>query len=168
MLNRIVAALVLVLAFAATVLADATADGRAVSDAFAKACSAGDVAGVMALYEDNATAIWPGEDEVATGKPAIEKLVKGACKPGSGSSVNTLVSQDSKAIGKDYIFIVGNWDATSLGPDGYPVKVQIRTTELLHKSGGKWRYEVDHASATGVMEYSLKAVPHPTRHPSIK
>src|SRR5262249_35330721 len=56
--------------------ADAAADGRAVSDAFAKAVAAGDLQAVMALYRDDATVIWPGQGEEAKGKAAIEPLAK--------------------------------------------------------------------------------------------
>lgn len=31
-------------------------------------------------------------------------------------------------------------------PDRKPVTMRIRTTELLHKSSGQWRYAIDHAS----------------------
>ena len=32
------------------------------------------------------------------------------------------------------------------GPDGKPITARVRTTELLHRSKGKWRYVIDHAS----------------------
>lgn len=128
----------------APALADATGAGRGVSDAFQKACSAGDIPAVMNLYEDDATVIWPGQGEVAKGKPAIEKLAVGLCKPSSGEL--KLISQEAKPLGKDYILNVGRWETTAPGPDGKPVKMEVRTTELLHRSGGKWRYSVDHAS----------------------
>ncbi len=41
---------------------------------------------------------------------------------------------------------VGMWDDTIAGPGGKPMTARVRTTELLHKTGGKWRYEIDHAS----------------------
>ena len=53
--------------------ADAVAEAKAANDAFSKAFEACDVPAVMALYEDNAVLIWPGQGEFAIGKPAIEK-----------------------------------------------------------------------------------------------
>jgi hypothetical protein len=32
------------------------------------------------------------------------------------------------------------------GPDGKPMTARVRTTELLHRSNGKWRYVIDHTS----------------------
>ena len=67
-------AISLVIALAAPAFADATADARAHDDAFAKACEAGDVKGVVALYTDDAVVVWPGVEEEAKGKAQIEKL----------------------------------------------------------------------------------------------
>ena len=144
MVRRTVIGLMLIMISAAPAMADATASGRGVSDAFQKACSAGDVPAVMKLYEDNAIAIWPGQGEVAKGKAAIEKMATDTCKPTSGEL--KLISQESKSLGPDYILNVGRWETTAPGPDGKPAKMEIRTTELLHRSGGEWRYSVDHAS----------------------
>jgi uncharacterized protein (TIGR02246 family) len=145
MLKRILVSIALVLFLAASASADPAAVGKKVSEAFQKACSAGDVPGVMALYEDDATAIWPGQGEVAKGKEAIQKLVTANCKPSVMGSLE-LKSQDSKAIGRDYILNVGRWENTVTGPDGKPEKMDVRTTEILHRSNRKWRYFIDHAS----------------------
>jgi SnoaL-like protein len=72
---------VLVVAFAAPAFADATADARAHDEAFAKACEAGDVKDVLALYADDAVVVWPGAGEEAKGKAAIEKLIPDLCNP---------------------------------------------------------------------------------------
>jgi uncharacterized protein (TIGR02246 family) len=144
MFTRVACTIALILAMVTPALADSAATGRKMSDAFQKACSTGDISGVMKLYEDDATAIWPNQGEFAKGKGGIEKLAVNFCKPTNGEL--KFVSQESKAIGNDYIVNVGHWEATVPGPDGKPTKVEIRTTELLHRSGGKWRYAVDHAS----------------------
>jgi ketosteroid isomerase-like protein len=81
---------------------------------------------------------------VATGKEAIEKVVKATCS-GVKPSLKE-VSSEPRWVGRDYIINVGMWDAAGTGADGKPTKVRIRTSELLHRSGGKWRYVVDHAS----------------------
>jgi ketosteroid isomerase-like protein len=130
---------------AGTALADPAATVKAHSEAFAKAFQECDVPAVLALYEDNATLIWPGEGEVATGKAAIEKVIKEQCAS-AGKSTLKSISSDSKAIGKAYIVNVGMWDDTMNGPDGKPVTMRVRTTELLHQSAGRWRYVIDHAS----------------------
>jgi len=125
--------------------ADAAADGRAVSDAFAKAVAAGDLQAVMALYRDDATVIWPGQGEEARGKAAIEPLAKNLIASAKQGPV-VLKSQESTPLGDNYIVNVGRWEQTLPGPGGKKITVVIRTSEVLAKTDGKWLYLVDHAS----------------------
>lgn len=143
MVMRAIGACVLLGALVTPALADSAATAKDVSESFQKACSSGDIPAVMQLYEDNATVIWPMEGQFAKGKPAIQKLAAGLCKP---SGALKLISQESKPIGDNYIINVGRWEDNAPGPDGKPSKIEVRTTELLHRSAGKWRYQVDHAS----------------------
>jgi len=141
-----IAALVLFPMLPSVAHADANSDAKAVTDAFSKAFAACDVPAVVAMYEKDATIIWPGRDEFGTGKAAIERIVKENCTTPSQHSLAE-VSSNARPIGKDYIIHTGELDDTTAGPDGKPVKLRIRVSELLHKSGGTWRYVVDHASA---------------------
>ena len=125
---------------------EAATNAKAVNDAFNAAFETCNVPAVMALYEDNAVLIWPGTGEFAIGKPAIEKIVKGYCSAPTKPSIK-VISSDARKVGLDYIIHFGQLDTTISGPDGKPATLRIRTSELLHKSHGKWRYEVDHASA---------------------
>ena len=143
--KRSVICLIAVLISSGSALADPASVIKAHSEAFANAFGACDVPAVLALYQDNAVLIWPGEGEVANGKAEIEKVVKAGCS-GPAKPALKPVSSDSRAIGKDYIVNVGMWDDTVPGPDGKPMVVRVRTTELLHQSDGKWRYVIDHAS----------------------
>ena len=140
------AALALSLAFAAAVHADAEADAKAVNDAFSKAFEACDVPAVLALYEDNAVVVWPGDGDFAIGKAGIEKIVKGYCSSPTKPTIK-LISDGARQAGRDYIVHYSQQDSTVAGPDGKPSTIHVRTTEVLHKSNGKWRYVVDHASA---------------------
>jgi ketosteroid isomerase-like protein len=72
-------------------------------------------------------------------------VIKAECSGAAKSSLKQ-ISSDSRSIGKDYIINVGMWDSTIIGPDGKPTTARVRTTELLHKSNGKWRYAIDNAS----------------------
>ena len=38
------------------------------------------------------------------------------------------------------------WNDTMTGTDGKPTITRVRTTEVLHRTNGKWRYVIDHAS----------------------
>ena len=142
---RNVAVVVLVLALATPAFADPTAEARKHSEAFGKACTAGDVKAVMALYTDDAFVIWPGVGEEARGKAAIEKLVVNLCNPKLASKT---VLKDAVGVQLDlsHIAVIGHWESTQNGPDGKPVTAQIRTSEVIVKSGDGWRYVVDHAS----------------------
>jgi len=136
--------------FVVTVLAghayaDATAEARAHSEKFAKACEAGEIDNVLALYADDAHVVWPGAGEEAQGKAAIEKLVKHFCDPKSDLKL-TLKSIDGISLDSDHIATVGQWEGSFKGPDGKKVVSQVRTTEVLVKAGAGWKYIVDHAS----------------------
>jgi len=138
-------ALALGVMFVASAYADPTADAESVNDAFYKASAACDIPAVLDLYENNAVVIWPGQGEFAIGKPAFRKILKAYCS-GNVKQSYKVVSSDARQAGKDYIIHFGQLEVTTQGPDGKPVTLRVRTDELLHKSGGKWRYAVDHAS----------------------
>src|SRR5436305_9722655 len=73
MVRSIVLALLVAVAPAAS--ADPQSEGRAHADAFGRAMNAGDVKAALALYADDARAIFPGQGEEAHGKAEIEKLL---------------------------------------------------------------------------------------------
>ena len=145
MKKRGVICLTAILMSAGQALADPAAVVKAQSDAFGQSFNSCDVPAVLKLYEDDAILIWPGEGEVANGKAAIAKVIKAECSSAAKSSLKQ-VSSDSRAIGKDYIINVGMWDDTMSGPGGKQTIARVRTTELLHRSGGAWRYMIDNAS----------------------
>lgn len=67
--------LAVVCAWRTAAFADAMSVAKTISESFARAANAGDVAAITALYSDDATIIWPGAGEEAKGKPAIERLL---------------------------------------------------------------------------------------------
>ncbi len=135
----------LMVMFAGPALADSTADARGVEDAFARACGAGDVKGVMALYADDAIAVWPGQGAEAKGKADIEKMAAALCKERGGAQF-ALKSLEALPLGDAYIVTVAHWEDTMTGPGGRRVTTEVRSTEVLVKKDGAWRYLVDHAS----------------------
>ena len=142
---RTLSAVALLVALAAPAFADATAEAKKHDEAFGKACSAGDVKAVVALYTDDAFVIWPSVGEEGKGKAAIEKLATGLCDPKLGTKA-VLKDADGIQLDPSHIAIVGHWDVTQNGPDGQPVTSQVRTSEIIVKTAGGWRYVVDHAS----------------------
>jgi len=139
-------ALALVLALVAPALADPTADAKAVGDAFGKAMAAGDVPAVLVLYRDDASVIWPGRGEEAQGKAALEKMVRAALASAPKDLKLVPKSNHAIALGSDYIVNVGRWEQTFTTPRGRHVTQEVRTSEVLQKTDGEWRYLVDHAS----------------------
>jgi uncharacterized protein (TIGR02246 family) len=133
------------LLLAGPAVADPTADARGVEEAFVRACGAGDVKGVMALYTDDAIAVWPGQGAEAKGKAGIEKMAAALCKERSGTQF-TLKSLEALPLGDTHIVTVAHWEGTVPGPRGTRVTTEVRSTEVLVKQDGAWRYLVDHAS----------------------
>ena len=115
-------------------------------DAFARACEAGNVDAVLALYTDDAIVVWPGAGEEGKGKAAIEELATGFCK-GARNLKLTLKSLDVVPLDDTHAATVGHWEGASTGPGGKRMTGAIRATEVLVKSDGGWRYLIDHASA---------------------
>jgi len=135
----------LMMMLAGPALADPTADARGVEDAFARACGAGDLKGVMALYADDAIAVWPGQGAEAKGKADIEKMAAALCKEGSGTQF-ALKSLEALPLGDAHIVTVAHWESTLAGPGRRRLTTVVRSTEVLVKQDGAWRYLVDHAS----------------------
>jgi uncharacterized protein (TIGR02246 family) len=123
---------------------DATAIARAHSEAFGKACASANVDAVVALYEDDAIAVWPGQGEEAKGKAAIAKLAANLCN-GKGQAP-TMKAIEGRQLAPGYVVTHGTWEQSGNGSDGKPTTLVIRTTEVLKETHGRWRYVVDHAS----------------------
>jgi uncharacterized protein (TIGR02246 family) len=131
--------------FAGPALADPTADARGVEEAFARACNAGDVKGVMALYADEAIAVWPAQGAEAKGKADIEKMAAALCKERGGTQF-ALKSLEALPLGDAHIVTVAHWESTLASPGRRRLTTVVRSTEVLVKQDGAWRYLVDHAS----------------------
>lgn len=131
--------------FACTAAAEPTQDARAHAEAFAQACQSGDVTAVMALYADDAVVVWPGHGQEAKGHAEIERLVRALCTERSGTKLS-LESIEVLPLDDTHVATVGRWRNVTTGPRGQRVEREVRTTEVLVKRDGKWRYLVDHAS----------------------
>jgi uncharacterized protein (TIGR02246 family) len=126
--------------------ADLNGEIRAHEDAFARACEGGNVDAVLALYTEDAIVVWPGAGQEAKGKAAIEKLVTGFCK-GTKDLKLTVKSLDVIGLDDTHAATFGHWEGASTGAGGKRMTSEVRATEVLVKSGGGWRYMIDHVSA---------------------
>ena len=137
--------LALLVCFATPALADVTADARAHAEAFARAWTAGKVGDALTLYADDATVVWPGRGEEARGRDQIRKLLERVFGETKDRRL-VLRTLEATPLGADHLATVGRWESAFTGPDGRRVASEVRTTEVLVRVGGAWRYLVDHAS----------------------
>ncbi len=144
--GRLVAAAMLLRATSA--FADPLTIAKDHDHAFDKATWLGgcNTAKALEFYEDKAVAIYPGEGEIAYSKAGIAKLVETFLAPycSEGHNSFSLDHDDIRAVAlsSDYIVVIRVADVV----DSDGKRTQFRATELIHNSGGKWRYVVDHAS----------------------
>jgi uncharacterized protein (TIGR02246 family) len=145
MLIRSVFAVVILPLLVSPAFGDVSAEVKALEDAFARGCQAGDVEAVVSLYAENASVIWPGQGEEAKGKAGIAKLATGLCKNTKDLKL-TVKSLEAKSLGTDHIAVIGHWEISSTGADGKTAVAEMRATEILTRSGGKLLYLIDHGS----------------------
>src|SRR5690606_5975143 len=117
--------LLFVAASGAAVRADVADDAQAHSKAFERAMNARDVAAARALYADDARVIFPGQGEEATGKTAVERLLRDVFAAFEGATT-TLVSQNAIPLSDGLIGVVGHWRITFRDPDGGSQTVDVR------------------------------------------
>jgi uncharacterized protein (TIGR02246 family) len=122
--------------------ADPAADAHALGESFARAVASGDVDAVLDLYAEDARAIYPGQGQEARGKTALKAMLERDL-PNLRKATLAQRSSDAIAIDDTHIMNVGRWE---MGAPGRAATTTIRTSELLVKDGGRWRYLVDHAS----------------------
>jgi hypothetical protein len=145
MIRIVVTMVSVLLALATNVRADALAIAHSVDDRVNDAALTCNPQEMIDLYEDNAVAIYPGEGEIGKNKLEIAKLVRSfltAFCPASKTVAYKDISFAATPMGPKYIEIVRVVDVTD--KDGN--LAHLRTTEVIHESGGKWRYVFDHAS----------------------
>ncbi len=145
-MTRTAMALAMILAFVTNARADALAIAKALDERVNNAVKQCRPQDLVNLYEKDAVAIYPGEGEIGRNKVEIERLVKNFfaafCPDEKKKVAEKDLSFDAIQVGPKYIMIIRIVDITDR--DGNPAR--LRTTELIHKSAGNWRYVVDHAS----------------------
>ncbi len=137
--------LALLACFATPAFADATAEARVHAEAFARAWTAGDVEDALALYADDASVVWPGRGEEARGREQIAKLFERVFQETKDRRL-VIRSLAATPLGTEHLATVGRWESSFIAQDGRRVTSEVRTTEVLVKVGGRWRYLIDHAS----------------------
>src|SRR5438876_11449930 len=102
----------LVCSLPAVALADMAADVKAHEEAFARACVAGDVAAVVALYADDARLAWPGAGEAGRGKADVERMVTIFCKNTKDLKL-TLTGVATVPLDDAHLATVAHWESSA-------------------------------------------------------
>ncbi len=106
---------------------------------FANRLNAGDLDGLVALYEDVAV-FEPGPGILVRGKTAIRRALEGllTLEPTITSQVEQIMAADDLAL------VVNRWSLTGTGPDGEEVRRSGSSADVLRRQAdGRWLVVVD-------------------------
>ena len=105
----------------------------------AEAMEAGDLDGVVGLYEPNASlVIEPGT--TVTGSAAIREAMADfiGLKPKLTSEHHLTVAADDLAL------VSTNWSLEGTGPDGQPMTMSVTSTDVMRRQAdGSWKVIID-------------------------
>jgi ketosteroid isomerase-like protein len=103
--------------------------------------NAGDIDGLMELYESTAALIaQPGS--VASGSEQVRAALQGFL------ALKGRITLDTKLVVTvgDLAYLANTWSLSGTGPDGNPVTLGATTAEVARRQAdGTWRYVIDNA-----------------------
>lgn len=111
---------------------------------FGEALNSGDIEGLVALYESNAS-FNPEPGQEVHGTQAIRQALEGflAMKPNCSLDTKVLAQTDEVAL------CTANWRLIGTGPDG-PVELNGQSVEVARKqSDGSWLFIIDNPFGLG-------------------
>jgi uncharacterized protein (TIGR02246 family) len=121
------------------------ASAQALDDQFVAAFNRGDGAAVAALYADGPdTMNFPPDAMMVRGIGAIRDSSAKMFAAMPGAKIE-LVERHHVAM-TDVVLGWGLWRMTMTGPDGAPMTMEGRYTDVKAQRDGKWVYLMDHAS----------------------
>jgi uncharacterized protein (TIGR02246 family) len=107
--------------------------------AFTTAFNAGDLDGLMALYEPGAS-LAPAPGQTVSGTEAIRSALAEFLALQGQMTIMTLRIVPCG----DLALLHGSWTLVGTGPDGKAVELEGRDTEVVRKQGdGGWRFIID-------------------------
>jgi uncharacterized protein (TIGR02246 family) len=106
---------------------------------FSGLLQAGDVDGLMTMYDEEAT-FSPERGALATGPTEIRAVLTAMTDPPPQvESTVTWVQQ----VG-DHALVLNDYSIRSVGPDGGPVQITGRSADVVHRGAdGGWRFLID-------------------------
>ncbi|MFI4978212.1 MAG: enoyl-CoA hydratase-related protein [Solirubrobacterales bacterium] len=119
---------------------------------FAERASAGDLEGVLELYEEGATLVGP-DGQPATGEQSIRERLQGLL-----TMAPKVEAGESRALlAGDIALLSGRWRMTfAVGDGGGQTGFEATSTEVARRQAdGCWRYAIDDPASTGLRPPAL-------------
>lgn len=113
---------------------------RDVQSQWARAFNAGDIQGLMALYASDACLV-PQPGQPVQGHGAIREALQAFLALGAKIEL----APDYVLETGDTALLRGRWQLSGRGPDGQPLAMSGRSSEVVRKQAdGSWVYVIDH------------------------
>jgi uncharacterized protein (TIGR02246 family) len=110
-----------------------------VDQLFGEYLNAGNLDGLVGLYEPNATLI-PQPGQVAVGSEAIGASLSELLAAAPRVQTNVVRS----AGDGDVVMLYNDWSGTFAGPDGKPMEIAAKAIEVVRRQpDGTWRFVID-------------------------
>ena len=117
---------------------------KAVDEAFVQAFNKKDVDAVLACYGDDAILMDPGPALIFRGKEEIKKGIGEFFK--AQPTAELKLDETKYTVVGDVGYGYALWTITLKDPEGKPMQMKGRATDVMAKRGGKWVLVSDHAS----------------------
>jgi uncharacterized protein (TIGR02246 family) len=120
---------------------------------FADRLAAGDLAGALSLYEDDAVLL-PDPGTVVAGPEGLRTGLAGYVALRPSLTFDALRA----VVAGDIALVVHAWRLTATLPDGTPLEQSGRGTDVLRRQpDGTWRFLVDNPWGTGLLDQDVVA-----------
>jgi len=113
---------------------------EAVHSEWMKAFNTGNLAGMMALYESDASVVSEPGGEVVSGRPALEENLQGFLS--LGGQINLRLQRCIQSNGLAILY--SGWTMNGHAPDGSEVNLKHQTTDVVRRQeDGTWLLVID-------------------------
>jgi enoyl-CoA hydratase len=132
---------------------------------FAERASAGDLDGVLDLYEQGATLVGP-DGQPATGGQSIRERLEGLL----AMAPRVQAGESRALLAGDIALLSGRWRMTlALGDGGGQTGFEATSTEVARRQpDGSWRYAIDDPASAGLRPPALPRLRTPAPAPDAK
>lgn len=121
------------------------AAAKALDEAFVAAFNVGDAEAFAATYWQSPNVVsYPPDVMEVRGADAVTAAAHEMVAAMAGSKLE--LTEMNYLVADEYVIGWGTWRMTSPGPEGEPVAMEGRYTDVKAKRDGKWVYILDHAS----------------------